>query len=70
MCVCMCVWRERERGGDYISDIQILYLTVLQVLKGVLYSHNHDQQYKHIIHIHLHMYAEQNDTVRTSNTVF
>ena len=24
----------------------------------VLYSHNHDQLYKPIIHIHLHMHAE------------
>ena len=24
----------------------------------LLYSHNHDQLYKHIIHIHLHMHAE------------
>ena len=37
----------------------------------MLYSH--DQLYKHIIHIHLHMhahlYAEHNDTIKTSDTV-
>ena len=40
----------------------------------MLYSHHHDQLYKHIIHIHLHMhahlYAEHNDdTIKTSDTV-
>ena len=35
----------------------------------VLYSHNHDQLYKHITHIHLHMHAEHNDTIKTSDTV-
>ena len=37
----------------------------------MLYSHNHDQQYKHIIHIHihLHMHAEHNESMKTSDTV-
>ena len=39
----------------------------------LLYSHDHDQLYKHIIHTHLHMhahlYAEHNDTTKTSDTV-
>ena len=39
----------------------------------MLYSHNHDQLYKHMIHIHLHMhahlYAEHNDTIKSSDTV-
>ena len=36
----------------------------------MLYSPNHDQLYKHIIHIHLHMHAEHNDdTIMTSDTV-
>ena len=39
-------------------------------LRLLLYSHNHNQLYKHIIHIHLHMHAEHNDgTIKTSDTV-
>ena len=33
----------------------------------MMYIHDQDQLYKHIIHIHLH--AEHNDTIRTSDTV-
>ena len=50
----------------------LLYHVLLKVKNlaiFVLYSHNHDQLYKHIIHIHLHMHAEYNDTIVTSNTV-
>ena len=35
----------------------------------VLYSNNHDQLYKHIIHIHLHLHAEHSDTIKTRDTV-
>ena len=34
-----------------------------------MHSHHHDQLYKHIIHIHLHMHAEHNETIKTSDTV-
>ena len=30
----------------------------LDNLDRVLYSHNHDQLFKHIIHMHIHLYAE------------
>ena len=33
------------------------------LLCKVLYSYHHGQLYKHIIHIHLHMHAEHNDTI-------
>ena len=33
----------------------------------MLYSYNHDQLYKHIIHIHLPMHAEHNDTMKTTS---
>ena len=35
----------------------------------MLYSHNQNQLYKHIIHRHLHMHAEHSDTMKTSDTV-
>ena len=36
---------------------------------ALLYSHNNNQLYKHIIHIHLHMHAEHIDTIKMSDTV-
>ena len=39
------------------NDTCIRHILELKMMT-VLYSHNHDQLYKHIIHIHLHMHAE------------
>ena len=36
---------------------------------GLCLLYSHDQLYKHIIHLHLHMLAEHNDTIKTSDTV-
>ena len=47
----------------------LLNVTTEVILLQLLYSHDHDQLYKHIIHIPLHMHSEHNDTMKTSDTV-
>ena len=53
MCVCV---RERERGGD----------DHMTSLKLVLYSHDHDQLYKHICIYIYECMQNHNDTIITS----
>ena len=56
-----------------LNAIPFLYIYIKYIWSVnafLLYSHDHDQLYKHIIQIHLPMHAEHNDTMKTtSNTV-